>query len=109
MRWLLHCNTGSLKRYKPHVPCFILGSTNCVIIKACSMNITGSTNLAYTEKVNLKVPVWLSLRGFPSFLGKEKLAKCTYYVRGPCFIHPPLIFVIQSLILLLQHIKFAFA
>ena len=73
------------------------------------MNIRGSTNLAYTEKVNLKVPVWLSLQGFPSFLGKEKLAKCTYYVTGPCFIHPSLIFVVQSLILSPQHIKFVFA
>ena len=65
-----------------------------------------STNLAYNNKVNLQVPVRLSFQGLPSFFGKEKLAKCTYFTRGCSFIHLPLIFATQSLIISLQHTKF---
>ena len=39
-----------------------------------------------------------------SFLGNEKSTKCTYVATGCCFIHPPLIFATQSLIISLQHI-----
>ena len=35
---------------KPSVPCPVLLSNNCVIIKACVRNITGRTNLAYSKK-----------------------------------------------------------
>ena len=67
-------------------------------------NITGSTNLAYSEKINLQVPVRLSFQGLSLFLGKEKLAKCTYFATGRYFIDPPLIFATQKLIISLQHI-----
>ena len=106
MEWLLHWNTGSLRKHKPSLPCSILLSTNYVTVKACSRNITGSTNLAYNEKANLQVPVRLSFQGLPSFLGKGKSTKCTYFVTGHCFIHPPLIFAVQSLIISLQIITF---
>ena len=105
MGWLLHSNIDSLRKHKPSVSCSILLSNNYVILKACGRNITGSTNLAYSKKVNLKVPVRLSFQGLPSFLDKEKLAECTYYVKGCCFIHLPLIFATQRLIISLQHIK----
>ena len=64
----------------------------------------GSTDLAYSEKVNLKVPVRLSFQGLPSFLDTEKSGKCSYFVTGCCFIHLPLIFATESLIIALQHI-----
>ena len=38
----------------------------------------GSTDLAHSEKVNLKVPIRLSFQGLPLFLDTEKLAKCSY-------------------------------
>ena len=104
MWWLLHCNTGCLKEHKPSVPCFVLLSKNFVIIKACSKNIMGSTDLVYTKKVRLKVPVRLSFQGLPSFLDTEKSAKCSYFATACCFIHPPLIFATESLIISLQHI-----
>ena len=106
MGWLLHCSTGSLRKHKPSVPCSELLSNNYVIVKAYNRNIVGSTNLAYSEKVNLQVPVRLSFQGLSSFLGKEKSAKCTYFVTGHCFIHPLLILLlIVKLIVSLQHIK----
>ena len=104
MGWLLHCNTGSLRKHKPSVPCSILLSNNYVIIKACS-----SISLDYSKKVNLKVFVRLSFHDLPSFLGKEKFAKCTYFVTGHCFIHPPLICATQSLIISLLHTAYHFA
>ena len=79
MRWLLHCNTGCLNKYKPSVPCSILLSNNFVIVKAYSKNIMDSTDLAYSEKVNLKVLVWLSFQGLPLFLDTEKSTKCRYF------------------------------
>ena len=50
------------------------------------------------------------LSGFPfkaflRSLAKES-TKCTYFVTGHCFIHPPLIFAVQSLIISLQIITF---
>ena len=99
--WFLHCNTGSLRKHKPSVPCFVLLSNSYMIVKACTRNI----NLAYSENVNLEVPVRLSAQTLSSFLGKEKSTKCIYFATGPCFIHPPLIFATQSLIISLQHIK----
>ena len=105
MGWLLHCNTGSLRRHKPFVPSSVLISNNYVIVKACSRNITGSTNLAYSENVNLQVPVRLSFQSFPSFLGKQKSTKCTYFSTERCFIHYLLNFATQGLVISLQHIK----
>ena len=58
----------------------------------------GSTNLAYSEKVNLQVSVELSFQGLPSFLGKEKLAKWTYFATRH-FVHPSLIFATHCSIL----------
>ena len=65
----------------------------------------GSTNLAFSKKVKLQVPVRLSFQGLPVFLGKEKSAKCTYFAKGRCFVHTPLVFATLSLIISLQHIK----
>ena len=47
----------------------------------------GSTNLGYSEKINLKkVPTRLSFQGLSLCLGKEKLAKYTYFgATGHCF------------------------
>ena len=98
MGWLLHCNTGSLRKHKPSVPCSVSLSNSHVSVKAFSRNITGSTNLTYSKKVNMKVLVRLFFQGLPLFLGKENLAKCTYFETGCCFIHPPLIFPTQGLI-----------
>ena len=36
---LLQCETGSLRKYKSSVPCFVSLSNNYVIVKACSRNI----------------------------------------------------------------------
>ena len=94
--WFLHCNTGSLRKDEPSVPCSLLLSNNYVIVKPCSRNIKGSTNLAYSENINLEVSVRLSFQNLPSFLGKEKSTKCIYFATGRCFIHPPLIFATQS-------------
>ena len=62
-------------------------------------------NLLYSEKVNLQLPARVSFQGLPLLLGKEKSAKCTYFVTGHCFIHLPLIFSTQRLIISPQHIK----
>ena len=105
LRWDVYCNTGSLRKYKPSVPCSISLSNTYVTVQACSRNITRSTNLAHREKVNLQVLIRLSFQGHSLFLGKEKSAKCTYIGSGCYFIHLPLIFVIQRLIISLKHIK----
>ena len=105
MGWLLHSNTGSLRKYKPPVLFSVSLLNNYVIVKAFSKNISSSTTLTYCQKVNLQVPVRLSFQGLPSLLGKRKSAKSTYFATGHCFIHPPLIFATQSLIISLQHIK----
>ena len=96
--WFLHYNTGYQRYHRPSVPCSVLLSNNYVIIKPCSRNIKDSINLAYRENVNIEVPVRLSFQSLPSFLGKNKPTKCTYFPMRCCFIHPPLIFVTQSLI-----------
>ena len=57
----------------------------------------GSTNLAHSGKVNLQVPVSLSLQSLSSFLGKEKLAK---YTSATGRFYPELNYVTT------QHIKF---
>ena len=103
MRWLLHCNTGCLREHRP-LPCSVLLSNYLVIVKACSTNAMGSNDLAYSKKVNLKVPVRLSFQGLPSFLDTEMSAKCSYFATGCCFIHPTLIFATENLIMSLQHI-----
>ena len=105
MGQLLHCNTGFLKRHKQFVPCSVLLSSNYVIIKACSRNITGCTNLEYSKSINLQVPIRLSFESLPSFLGEQKSATCTYFVTGHCFIHYPWNFATQSPVISLQHIK----
>ena len=105
LRWDVHCSTGSLKKHKPSIPCYISLSSIYMTIKACSRNITSSTNLAYREKVNIQVSVRLSFQGLSSFFDNEKSTKCTYCVSGRCFIHPLLIFAIQSLIRSLKHTK----
>ena len=65
----------------------------------------GSTNQAYRENVKLQVPIMVSFQELPSFLGKEKLLRCTSFATGRCFIHLPLFFATQGLIISLQHIK----
>ena len=99
MSWLLNCNTGCLRKHKPSVPCSVLLSSNFVTVKACSKKTMGSTDLSYSEKVNLKVPVSLSFQGLPSFVDTEKSSKFSYFVIRCCFIHPPLIFATESLII----------
>ena len=74
MGWLIYNNTSSLGKYKPYVPCSVSLSNNDVIVKPCSRGITDSTNLAYSEKVNLQVPVRLSFQGLLSFIGEQKSA-----------------------------------
>ena len=91
LRWDVHCNAGSLGKHNQSVLCSMLLSNIYVTIKACSRNITSSTNLAYREKVNLQVPVRLSIQGHSLFPGKEKSSKCNYIASGCCFIHHPLI------------------
>ena len=79
MQWLLHCNTGCLREHKPSVPCSILLSNNFVIVKTYSKNIMGSTDLVYSKKVDLKVPVRLSFQGLSLFRDAEKSAKYSYF------------------------------
>ena len=101
MGWLLPCNTGSLRKHKPFVPYSVSLSNNDVIAKAFSRNITGSSNLPYSKKLNPQVPVWLSFQDLTLFLGKMHLL-CK---KTRCFIHYPLFFATLSLIISLQHIK----
>ena len=104
LRWDIDCNTGSLRKYKPSLPFSISLSNIYVTVQACSRNITSSTNLANREKVNLQVPIRLSFQGRSSFLDKEKSAECTCMGSGCYFIHPSIIFSIQSFISL-KHIE----
>ena len=40
MDWLVHCNTGSVRKYNLSVPCSVLLSNNRVAVKACiSLNL----------------------------------------------------------------------
>ena len=98
-------DTDSLRKHKPLVLCSLSLSTNYVIVTGFSRNISGTTNLVHSEKGNLQVPVKLSFQSLSSFHDKEKSAKSTYFVTERCFIHPPLIFVTQILLISLQHIK----
>ena len=97
--WLLHFNIGPLRRHEASVPCSIQLSHNYVIIKACSRHVIGSTNLAYTEKKSTYQ--FLSDFPFKAFF----YSFFYYFPTGHCFIHPPLIFASQSLVISLQHIK----
>ena len=54
MGWLLHCNTGSLRKHKPSLPCSILLSNNYVIIKTCIRNIKGQHQSRLQQKSQLK-------------------------------------------------------
>ena len=101
--WLLHCSTCSLRKHKPST-LFHNTIKQFVTVKPCHRNITTSTNLGYSDKVNLQVPVYLSFQGLSAVLGKEKWVKYTYFTAWCCFILP-LIFATQSLIISLQHIN----
>ena len=109
MWWLLNCNTGCLRKHKPSVLCSVLLSSNFVIVKACTKKTMGSTDLAYSKKVNLKFPVSLSFQGLPSFVDTEKSSKFSYFVTRCCFIHPPLIFASDSLIIYHYSILLSFS
>ena len=87
MGCLLHCNPGSLTKHKPSV-CTLFRTA---IKQLCDhkRNIIGSANLAI----------------LPFFFWQRKVAKYTYFATACCFIHPPLIFATQNLIISLQHIK----
>ena len=52
LRWDVCCNTGSLRKHKPSVPCSISLSNIYVSVQACRRNIMSSTNLVNREKVN---------------------------------------------------------
>ena len=94
---MLHCNNVSLRKHKPFVPCSILLSNNYVIIKACSSIIVGSTNLAYSKKVNLQVRVKLSLEGLPLLLWQRKVSKIYLLCDRTLFYSSSLNFATQSL------------
>ena len=81
--WLeqLQWNTGSLSI--SHLYSVLL-SDNYGIVKAFSRNL-GSTNLAYSEKVNLQFLSGFPFKAFFLFLGKEKLTEFTYFTIGHCF------------------------
>ena len=96
-----HCYTGTLRDHKLLLPCSVLWSDNRMIVKACSRNTTcEATNQIYKENINLKLR--LSFQGLPLFPGQGKSAKCSYFPRGCCFTHSPLIFATQSLVILLS-------
>ena len=99
--WLLHCNTGSLRRYEASVSCFISLSNNYETVKACSKNITCSINQG-SQSTN-SCQAFLSKSSFIPC--QKKSAKCPYFATGRCFIHPSLIFATQSLVMSLQHIQ----
>ena len=107
--WFLHYNTGYLRKHKPSVPCSVLLSNYYMIIKPCSRNIKDSTNLAYSRNMNIEVPVRLSFQSLPLLFGKKKSTKYPYFETRHCFIHPPLIFATQSLIISLDHITLWFS
>ena len=49
------------------LPCFVLWSDNCIIVKACSRNITDyATTPVYKEKINLKI--WCAFLWRPTFV-----------------------------------------
>ena len=60
-----------------------------MIVKACSRNITGSTNLPYNEKVDVQVPVSLFFQVLPCTLAKKSGQNAR------CFIHRPYMFATQ--------------
>ena len=54
-----HCNTGTFTKNKLSLPCFVSGSNNYEILKACNRNLTGKATPVYLEKINLEVTVGL--------------------------------------------------
>ena len=52
--WLFFCNTSTLRKYKPPIPCSVLPSDNYLTIKACSRNITGEAIPVYSGKITKK-------------------------------------------------------
>ena len=61
----------SLRKHKPPALCSVLLSHNYMIIKGCSRDIKGSTNLAYSKNVNLEVPSGLPFKAFPCSLARK--------------------------------------
>ena len=59
------------------------------------MNITGEATTPVQGKNQLKVPDGSSFQGLTSFLGQRELAKWSYFPRGCCLTHSPLIFATQ--------------
>ena len=87
MGWLLHCNTGSLRKHETSVPCYVLLSNNYVRVKK---NI-----VVHSEKSVYKFGVFLCS------LAKMS-AKCSDFATRCCYIHPPLIFATLSINLIKQ-------
>ena len=77
MGWLLHGNTGTLRKQGISLSCSVLPPDSYVTVKAFSRNIVCRANPEYTEKIILEVPVSLSYQSLPSYFGKEKLIKCS--------------------------------
>ena len=81
---------------------------NCLnILPTCwkilpNILLTGEATTQCQGKINLKVPDGISFWDLPSFLGQEMLAKYSYFWRGYRFTHSPLIFVTESVIILLR-------
>ena len=76
MGWLLHFNTGSLRKHEPSVPCSVSLPNNYVIVK--------------------KESTYKFLLGFPFKVILCSLAKKSRQ-NAHFFIHPPLIFATHSL------------
>ena len=93
-----------MRKHKPSVLFPVSLSNNYMIVKAFSRNILGSINLVYCKKVNLEVPVRLSLQDLLLFLGKEA-GEIHLFCDRMLFYPSPLIVDIHSLTISLQHIK----
>ena len=77
-----------------------------VILKACNWNIMSKTTPIYSEKINLEFTLGLSFQDVPPFLGRDKMARCNWFLTVCCFTNPLLIFATQSLIISVEPIKF---
>ena len=70
-----------------------------MIVKPCSRNITDSTICHTVKKSAYEFPLRFPFKAFLCSLAKKS------WQNSCSFIHPPLIFATQSLIISLQHIK----
>ena len=69
---MFHCYTDTIRGHKRPVPCSVLWSGKCMILKANIRNITAeATATVSKEKINLKVPDMFSFQDLSSFLGQE--------------------------------------